>query len=186
MDSLDFHIKGIAPIICHNARLSDPLNEWTRAVAEISGKRKKTNADHEELARREWFGGLYLNEAGNPCIPGSNLERMLRDAAAKTKNGKNVQAGAIVPDDAELIYKGPKVSEKLWAAGEFQIRSSVKIGQQRVMRTRPCWKVWELVFTVLFDEEILNPAKIGEFVQTAGQYIGLGDWRPKHGRFEVI
>jgi len=184
MQQIDFNIRGVAPMIHHNAQLSDPLNEWVKKIQAYTSKRKKTIEDHEEIARLEWFGSLYLNESG-PVVPASNLERMLRDAAAKSKLGKQVQAGLLVLEDAPVIYKGPKDPTKMWDSQKFFTRASCKIGQQRVIRTRPSWDDWELKFIVQFDESMLDENKIRDFVSLAGRVCGLGDWRPKYGRFEV-
>lgn len=188
MQEITFHVRGVSPLICHNARLSDPLDEWTMKVAEMTSKKKKTHADLIEIARREWFGSLYLGENGEPVIPGTNLERMLRDSAAKSKMGKVVQAGLICTEpDFPIIYTGPKDPEKMWEAGDkFALRASCKVGQQRVIRTRPCWRQWELKFDITFDETLLNPQAVSDFVELAGKVVGLGDWRPKHGRFELV
>lgn len=182
---LEVEIRGVAPLICHNAQLSDPLNEWTKAIAEISSKRKKTEADHLELSRREFFGGLYMGDKG-PVIPGGNIERMLRDAAAKQRKGKDVQAGLIVMDDAPILYEGPKDPTKMWDSGKYVLRATVGVNSARVMRTRPYWSEWSLKFRIDYDTTILNRASIVEFVKVAGNMVGLGDWRPKHGRFEVV
>lgn len=186
MRETSYRISGVAPLLCHNAQLSDPLNEWSKALARVTSKRKKTEDDHLEIARLEFHGGLYLVEGVGPVIPAANLERMLRDAAAKTKQGKQVQAGLIVVEDAPIEYEGPRDAAKLWSSDKFFNRQSCKIGQQRVIRTRPCFSSWELKFTVNYDEQILDDEKIDEFVELAGRIIGLGDWRPKHGRFEVL
>ena len=188
MKSVKFHIQGVAPMLLHNAQLSDPLNYWTKQVKEISGKRNKTDDDLWEMARREWFGGMYLTGNGTkvPCMPGANLERMIRDAAKLSKGGKKVERGAIVPEDSPIIYDGPKDLDKLWATKKFYDRSSAGIGRQRVIRTRPYFPVWELKFEALYDPEMIEGTEIEAFVALAGRVIGLSDWRPKHGRFEVL
>lgn len=180
-----YTIRGVRPLIMHNQRLSDPLDKWTKLVAEVSKKKKKTEDDLVELSRREWFGGLYLNEDGVPIIPEANIERMLRDAAAKSKRGKDVQAALIVIEPAVLQYEGPKTAEKLWASGNFVLRASCKVGQSRVIRSRPKFDEWSLSFTVNYDESVLDAADIDGFMELAGRLIGLCDWRPKHGRFDV-
>lgn len=195
MQSASFHIRGVAPLIMHNARLSDPLDYWTRQVAEISGKRTKTIADHEEMARREFMGGLYTDapfdedpaDGGPPVVPGACFERMIRDAAAKSRAGQKVQAGLIVPEDAVLEFKGPKdrSPEQLWRSRLWK-RVSCKVQRNRVMRTRPAFHTWELKFEALFDDTLLNAAEVQRFVALAGQIVGLCDWRPRHGRFEVL
>lgn len=184
MQELKFHILSVAPMIHHNAQLADPLNEWARKLKKITSKKKKTDEDHEEMARIAWFGGLYMGEKG-PIVPAANLERMLRDAATKSKMGKQVQAGLLVLEDVPVIYNGPKDPEKMWASGKFSMRASCKVGQQRVLRTRPCWDEWELKFSVQFDESLLDAEQVTGFVELAGRIVGLGDWRPKYGRFEV-
>lgn len=189
MQTIEFHIRGTAPLITHNARLSDPLDEWAKQVAEISKKKTKTELDHQEMSKREWRGGLYtLSETDDTLvIPESNLERLMRDAATKSKRGKDVLSGLLVFEPAKIIYTGPKDLDKMWASGNFALRASCKVGQRRVMRTRPCFDKWELKFRVDYDPDILkSSAEVVGFVELAGRYVGIGDWRPKHGRFEVV
>ena len=62
--------------LMHNGQLSDPLNEWTKAKKKITDKKKKTDADHEEVSRLEWMGGLYLFN-GAPCIPREAIKATL-------------------------------------------------------------------------------------------------------------
>lgn len=185
MKRVDLHIAGVAPLIMHNARLSDPLDKWAKLVSEVAKKRGKTEEDLEELSRREWYGGLYTNEDGAPILPAANLERMIRDGAAKSKQGKTVQAGCIVPDDAPVLYTGPKKPDDMWASQNFFGRQSCKVGQQRVIRTRPYFREWECKFSVLVAEDVVNPDDLKKFVEVAGRLVGIGDWRPRHGRFEV-
>ncbi len=186
MQELHFHIRGVAPMIHHNAILSDPLAPIVREIQTFTSKRKKTIEDHEEIARLEWNGSLYLHPKKGPVVPAQNIERMLRDAAVKSKMGKQVQAGLRVIEDWPVIYKGPRDPAKMWETGKFRNRASCKVGQQRVIRTRPCWDEWELKFSVQYDEELLEPKQVSDFVALAGRIVGLGDWRPKHGRFEVV
>ena len=71
---LKFRITGVAPLLFHNGQLADPINPHTRSIAELTSKRKKVEADHAEIARREFLGSLYLMD-GEPCIPGEMIER---------------------------------------------------------------------------------------------------------------
>ena len=43
---------------------SGPLNRHSQSIAQITKKKKKTDADHRELSRREFFGSLYLDVGG--------------------------------------------------------------------------------------------------------------------------
>jgi hypothetical protein len=187
MKERTYAIRGVAPLITHNAQLSDPLNKWAKSVAEISKKRSKTEADLHEMARREWFGGLYVNDEDTIVFPCANIERMIRDAATKTKMGRQVQAAVIVPG-FDLHFEFPEKRKKLdslWKEGKHSIRASCKVGQKRVIRTRPMFPEWSVEFTLNFDEEMLNASQIDEFITLAARIVGLCEWRPKYGRFEV-
>jgi hypothetical protein len=180
-----FTIKGITPIIMHNGQLSDPLNEHTQALAKLTSKRKKTLEDHKAVSKCEWHGGLYVDEDGAPCLPGEVIEAALCEGAKKYKLGKAAKGGIIVAGNYKLEYKGPKQIDKLWADGGFMKRASVKVGQARVIRTRPIFPVWSCTFDVQWDSSLVNDeSTLHEIVEAAG-VSGIGDWRPKFGRFEV-
>lgn len=185
MKERTYTIKGCRPLVMHNEQLADPLNKWSIEVAKISKKKAKTVDDLQEMGRREWFGGLYYDEENGVHVPERCLERMLRDAAAKEKRGKDVQAGLIVIEPAPLVYKGPKEPQKLWDTGGFLLRATVGQGGKRIVRSRPMFAEWSLTFTVNYDETVLQESDIDRFMDVAGRLCGLGDWRPKYGRFSV-
>lgn len=185
-----YQLEGISPILMHNGQLADPLNKWTKLLREISKKRNKTDDDLEEMSRREWFGGLYHNEEIGIHATEAMLERMLRDAAAMSKRGKDVNRGLMVLDPAPLKVAGAKTRTEedltaMWNSGKFLLRSTVAVGKQRVIRSRPRIANWSLEFVVQYDETVLDAADIDQFADTAGRLIGIGDWRPKYGRFRV-
>lgn len=182
--ALTFRITGVAPLILHNGQTADPLNPHSVSIAEIAGKRKKTEADHREMAKREWFAGLYVANGG-PCIPFQMFEAMLIEGAKKEKRGPAAKAGILVEQHAPLEYDGPRKPELLWEDPRFQLRVPVRIGQVRVMRTRPRFDNWSAELVVRFLPSLLNPKEIGSFLITAGEQIGIGDWRPRFGRFSV-
>jgi hypothetical protein len=44
---------------------------------------------------------------------------------------------------------------------------------------------WSLSFDIEFDDSIVNPKNLLKAMSDAGSLVGLGDWRPKFGRFLV-
>jgi hypothetical protein len=54
------------------------------------------------------------------------------------------------------------------------------------MRTRPIFPEWELEFTVEYSPDLVQRDRLEEWVEVAGRQIGLSDWRPNYGRFEVV
>lgn len=185
MKERTYTIRGVCPIVMHNERLADPLNEHAKALKALTKKRNKTDDDHLAVSRAEFMGGLYWDADLGPHVPERCLERLLRDAASKSKQGKAVLSALIVTDPAKLEYKGPRDPVAMWEAGTFVLRASVGVGQQRVIRSRPIFRDWSLTFTVNFDENVLDERDVDSFVEIGGRLVGLLDWRPKHGRYVV-
>jgi hypothetical protein len=168
----------------HNGQLADPLNPHSQSIGEVSKKRKKTEADHREMGRREFFGSLYIT-SGEPCIPAEMWEAALIKGAMKEKRGPAAKAGLLVEDNSPLVYDGPRDPKALWEQENFRLRVAVKVGQAKVMRTRPRFVLWGAEVSVKFIPSLLNPREIRSFFETAGEQIGIGDWRPRFGRFSV-
>lgn len=175
---------GTQTLLMHNAQLSNPLNQTAKAMKRVTSKRVKTDEDHEELARLEHAGSLYLDQDMGPYIPGQNFERCLVDAARITKSGKKIERGVFVETNVNpLVYLGPRDADGLWKDENFRHAASVKIGTNRVTRTRPQFREWETAAEGVYDPAIINLAELQEIANTAGSMIGIGDWRPRFGRF---
>jgi hypothetical protein len=182
----DFRIKftGTAPLLMHNSRLSNPLDDVSRAMKKIHGKRKKTEEDHEEIARLEHAGSLYLDPDIGPYIPGQNISRALVDGAKLSRRGKDIERGVFIKTDVNpLSYRGPRDAAGLWNDKNFRDMSSAKVGVSRVMRCRPIFREWAVEADGILDPSVIDLSDLAAIAETAGQMVGLGDWRPRHGRF---
>lgn len=179
---LTFRLTGVSPLVMHNGRLANPLDPMAKALKRVTGKRAKTDADHEEMARIEFLGGLYVGEDG-PCIPGELIEATLIAAAKKSKRGPQAKAGLLSDGMHRIDYDGPRAPDDLWADERFRLTVGVRVGQARVMRTRPIFRDWSAEIFVDFLPDQLNRAEVAEMVGVAGSIVGLGDWRPRFGRF---
>ena len=177
-------ITGLTPLIVHNGQLADPLNKFSKAMKAVTGKRKKVDADYEELARLEFLGGLYLKDS-RPCMPSQALEAMMISAAKKQRKGADFKSGMLIEESPYIEYDGPTNPDELWADERFRIVAGVKVSQSRVMRTRPQFPEWSIQFGVTYIEELLNKRDIIEVATIAGWQIGLCEWRPKFGRFKA-
>ena len=177
-------ITGVSPLILHNGQLANPLNYYAKEMKKISGKKNKTDADMEELARYEWHGSLYLSD-GKVCIPGEMIEAHLIEAAKKQRKGQQTKAGLFCDGMFQLDYDGPSDLDALWQDESFRLTAGVKIQRNRVMRTRPIFPKWTLAVEVLYNPSQLNLDEIGEFFRIGGELIGLGDWRPRFGRYVI-
>ena len=184
---VEVRIVGTAPLLMHNGRLSNPLDPAAKRMKEITAKKKKTDEDHLALARAEWDGSLYLDDEGRPCIPGEMLDAMMAEGAKKTKLGKLFKS-AVFTDAGSypLVYDGPKDIEKLYADGKFIDSRGVRNQMNRVQRTRPRFNKWSLEFAVtIIPGAGVNPKDVCGALETAGLLVGIGDFRPRFGRFTV-
>ena len=161
------------------------MNVFSKALKAITGKRAKTDADYEEMARIEFLGGLYMGKDG-PVIPPQNIRGMLIRAARKRKEGKLAEAGIFILDNSPLEYDGPRDADGLWEEESFRDRQIVVVGRNRVARTRPIFNEWEAKVKVTYDDDVLNESQLDEWFQIAGSIIGHGDYRPQYGRFEAL
>lgn len=177
-------LTGTSELLMHNSRLSNPLDPAAKAMKKVHGKQKKTDDDYEELARLEHAGGLYLDPDVGPYIPSDNIWRSLYDGAKKHKLGVKVKEGIVFPEVVNpLSYKGPRDVAGLWNDENFRHFASVKVGMSRVMRCRPVFRQWKTEATGILDPNVLDYEELLMAAETAGQMIGLGDWRPRYGRY---
>lgn len=183
---LDFKIRGIAPLLMHNGRLADPLDKFSKELKALSGQRKKTEETYVAMSRVEWFAGLYTNAQGLLILPSTLIEACIGGGAKCSKLGRAFKSAVLVPDDALLVIDTRKPIAELFEDENYRDVRAVKVGQARVMRTRPIFKTWSTTFTVSFDDEQVNEAEVTRAVEDAGLRVGLCDYRPKFGRFEVI
>jgi hypothetical protein len=169
----------------HNGQLADPLNKHAKEMRKISGKRKKTDADFEQLAKLEWFGSLYTAN-GVPCLPGEMIEAGFIQAAQKNRRGQQAKAGTVSDGLWALEYDGPRSLDELWQREEFRLSVGVRVQRNRVIRTRPIFRQWAATVIIDFLPDQMDRADVIETMGVFGRVIGLGDWRPRFGRFEVL
>jgi hypothetical protein len=184
MEKIDIPIVGVRPILMHNGALADPLDERSISLAAVTSKRNKTRADHEEISRREWYGGLWLT-GQRPCLPPDAVEATFIEGAKTRRKGEAAKAGFAVAAPALLVYDGPTDLDELWEDEAYRLRKGVRVRNARTMRTRPRFPEWSAVISATFLTTVLNKSEIIDFMKIAGAMRGIGDWRPKYGKFTV-
>lgn len=187
MKTANYKISGMTPMMMHSERLANPFDQLTREIKGVTGKRKKTEDDLLEIARLEWLGGLYYDEDAGIHVPGYNLLACIINGGKLHKLGTAVKRACIVNEDKiTLQYDGPKTPAKLFEDKRFVDIRSVKVGTSKIARCRPIFKKWSLAFSVFFDENAIQKSEIDMCIKSAGSMVGLGDYRPRFGRFEVV
>jgi hypothetical protein len=124
--------------------------------------------------------------SGNlPCLPEEAIEAAFIEAAKTRKRGDAAKAGFVANGPAMLVYGGPTDLAKLWEDENYRLRKGVRIKSARPMRTRPRFPAWSAVLRATFLTTALNRSEVIDFMKIAGAMRGIGDWRPKYGRFAV-
>jgi hypothetical protein len=193
LPEIKIHMQGVSPLLCHNGQTADPRNTYAKAMKAVSSKRKKTDADFDELARLEWLAGIYRS-ADDLVIPDYVIESAMIAGAKKSKRGPQAKCGLFFTEHALLEFDGKPDAINddtlagMFESGDFTHTIGVRVGMAKVMRTRPIFRNWSCIAMAQYDPDVLNLRDIEEIAADAGKLVGIGDWRPKHGRFfaEVI
>jgi hypothetical protein len=193
---MNISIRGIAPMLQHNNQTVNPLNKYAKQIKTYTSKRKKADEDYEAIAKIEWEAGLYYNDTIGVFVPSANVEAMLRDAAKKLRKGTDIkQSLRVYPLEIPLKYNGVRKLEelkKIAFSGEpvngesFCDIRSAKVNANTIMRCRPRFNQWGLDFDIEADEAVFNKDDVVQILAIAGHKIGLSDYRPRYGMFEVV
>lgn len=171
-------------MIVHNGQTANPTNKWAKAMKAVSGKRSKTDADYEELARLEFLAGMYMGPNG-PIIPATNIDAMVINAAKKLKEGMIAKSGVFCLSPSDMEYEGPRTADGLWLDERFRFVALVRVSTARVARTRPIFNEWSAVVKLNIEDTAVNATRVDQWMSIAGLQVGLGDWRPQYGRFSA-
>jgi hypothetical protein len=180
-------LQGVVPLLCHNGLLCDPFHGPARAMKEVTKKRTKTEDDLLLLRKLEFLGGLYLDESGKPCLTADVILGLLSAAGAKLKSKKPIQAGVFTDEDFfPLEYPGSKDPETMYSKKEHVHVARAKVGTSAIMRVRPRFKEWKITFTLNIVTDVVDEKTVRDSLELAGRIVGLGDWRPRYGRYNLI
>ena len=189
MKQLKVEIEGIVPLMLHNTRLSNPLDAETKKHKEISGKRKKSDEDHEWLAQHEWDMSLYLNTDNEVVILDVMIESVIENGAKSFKRGRQFKSSLWISESARLknpstgrYYKFDAIRNN---ESHYDTRP-VRVGTAKIMRTRPIFNEWGIEFEVFYDDTILNSNEVKDAIKAGGLLNAIGDYRPKYGRYKIV
>lgn len=197
----DVEIRGVRPLIIHSDRGIDPFDPLVKEQKEIVGN-KKTKDLEENVRRVEWLKyavSFYGNLDDAPFVPSDNLLKAFSEAGfgVKKSGKKEVQSGLdIVEDDIELIYDGPKTPRAMFdhvVNGDrpFVFAKSVRVPPKtgsRVPMSRPRIPTGWMMRLTLTKRGFcaLSNDETRRILVAAGSQVGLCDWRPRYGLFEVV
>lgn len=162
-------VQGIAPLLQN--RFPEEAHPQ-----DASRKKKKVYVDKEEAEEKLYKNGKVIFQ------PARHFEAALIKSAVAfkfegRKTYKDAFKGGIFINPEEIPHKFPK-----WEID----RQPVVIQRARIMRARPRFDKWELSFEIEVIDDRISFDVVKETLEYAGLYAGIGDLRPRYGRFKVI
>lgn len=164
-------IKGISDYLQHK-----------RPFEEDNSRQKSGEIDYS----KEALNSLYFDDEIGCYIPSKQLRASLVKSAVnfkvKGRMGKTYKdmINATIEVEPDKVPLGKKTFD--YAHQEF-----VKIQRNQILRNRPAFKKgWEVEFNLLVLDDQMPKDVLKEILVFAGRFVGIGDWRPHFGRFEVI
>lgn len=172
---IEVQIEGVCPFLFHR---------WNNESVAAKGRAKKGSLE-KRTDDTESF--LYRNDSGVICIPGEYLRQSVihaskyeQDPRSPRKSLMDLMKAALVSltELASLGIKEP----------DYIDQRRVVIQKSAITRSRPALKSgWKAKFCLQVNLPEYMPAqRLNHILQQAGRLIGMGDFRPSFGRFNVI
>ena len=195
-------ITGETPLLMHwdNIDWADKLDAWQNDPK----NRKASKAGDDRSPAWRWIGSMY-HDGEHVGMPSDNLMRAFMEGGAMVpvpggKSGKTFkaqsQSGMMVNQaywpltingrTLPMASVSPLLStdefcqhKDACAALGFSLHvKRAKIGASKHIRVRPRFDHWSFAGTVSVWDEQITERVLGDILRYAGQYKGLGDWRP--------
>jgi len=187
MQRFEVEIQGTSPLMHHRMPEDQLLG--------LLGTKTKIAKDKQERTPREIAEQYaYKTAAGNFYIPAEYLGGAFREAASDYKQSnksrkslKSIAAGIFRVETpvVELVDENGKTLK----AFEVDIRKGTNHQKGAVAVCRPRFDRWGAKFTVVVNEELVDPSTANKVLVDAGARVGIGAFRIAkggyHGQFIV-
>ena len=184
MYTVDVKVVGVAPLLQNRF----PMPEF--ADMSKGGKKKTGSTDYTE----EWRDKFYANKSGI-FQPASHFEAALVKTATsftiqgrRGKTYKDLFKASVFVTPEEIPFNLPVLEDPLFDADApvYLTMYPVIVNRARVVRIRPALKAgWELSFQIECIDDQISAPLLQDVLTLAGKTCGVGDWRPRFGRFNV-
>jgi hypothetical protein len=167
------HIKGLAPLlICRMSQKAK--NQITDAYA---GKPKAKTLGYDPVA--EANDGRHISTQGWDGFHAASIRGAMIDACRNYKSAKMTevkQAVFVIPEGVSadgsplirIVNKGHEIHN-----GVVRLDNGTT-----AIRNRPIYNDWTAVVTIRVFAGLLSAESAINLLDTAGQFCGIGEWRP--------
>jgi hypothetical protein len=149
----------------------------------------KSKAAKNSKAKKEDDVETYIwrNEKGHIAIPGEYVRQAVIHAAKFKQDPRSPRKSAMDLFKAGVVSLTDFASlgKKDW---DYLDTRRVTVQRAGINRTRPAMKKgWQAEFTLqVLTPEYIDPTLFQDVLGTAGRLVGVGDFRPTYGRFNVV
>lgn len=167
-------LVGVADLLFH--RWNAEAVEQKAKAAKNSKAKKTDDVDNY----------VYRNLQGELCIPGEYVRQAIISAAKFRQDPRSPRKSAM-----DLYKAGVVCLTQLASVGKVQWdyldTRRVVVQRSGINRTRPALRAgWSAEFQFFVTlPEYINPTDLQDVMQLAGRVIGLADFRPSYGRYNV-
>ena len=175
-------IQGNAAILLHRY---DPDAVEEKIKSKKGSKAKKT--DNLESY-------VYRTDDGDIGIPGTYICGAIYNAAKNQQDPRSPRKQAVdlfkagvvsLTDVAPILTQGRTEGVKTW---EYEDRRRAPLQRVAITRVRPAfrpgWRVTHLLRVIL--PEYISSDFLLQVIVDAGRFVGIADYRPTFGRFQVV
>jgi hypothetical protein len=167
-------IRGEADILFHR---------WNCEAVEAKAKAAKGSAAKKQDDVKSY---VYRNDKSELCLPGEYLRQAVIGAAKFRQDPRSPRKSAQDLVKAAVVSLTPLASLGV-SEWDYEHRCRVQVQRNGVTRVRPAMRAgWQatFIFMVNLPEYVSREMLLG-LLTDAGRLIGVGDFRPTYGRFQV-
>jgi hypothetical protein len=129
---------------------------------------------------------VYRLDNGHLAIPGVYLRGSIITAARSLQDPRSPRKSAMDLYKAGItsLTTLADLGKPTW---DYLDERRVIVQRNAVNRTRPAIKEpWVVAFELMVNiPEYIRPAELNAVIQMAGRLVGIGDYRPTYGRYQV-
>jgi hypothetical protein len=130
---------------------------------------------------------VHRNDAGELCLPGEYLRQSIIGAAKYRQDPRSPRKSAQDLTKAAVVALTPLASLGIreW---DYDHRCRAQVQRAGITRVRPAIKAgWKATFVLLVHlPEYVSTTMLHGLITDAGRFVGVGDYRPTYGRFQIV
>jgi hypothetical protein len=172
---VELTIRGEADLLFHR---------WNCEAVEAKAKAAKGSAAKKTDNIESY---VYRNDQGEVCLPGEYLRQAVIAAAKFRQDPRSPRKSAQDLVKAAVVSLTPLASLGV-TEWDYEHRCRVQVQRNGVTRVRPALRAgWQASFVLMVNlPEYVSQEMLLGLLTDAGRLIGVGDFRPTYGRFQVV